>query len=224
MWIKRQVVMLSTKEKADGVLYLDDTQSGKLFISKAGNRHLYILSDEEIKEDDWVLYTNPNFKRSFIVKISDINHDKFDYKRETLDIREIPISWAKKIIATTDKSLSPRIHKGETVDESYPKEFRNSILPQSSQSFIQKYVEEYNKGNIITEVMVEYERYLDQISFDYEIHVTKLKINLKDNTISVRKIKDSWSREEIIELFIQCNRDLRLLRHEDVCEWIKQNI
>ena len=207
MWIKRQVVMLPTK-KADGVLYLDDTQSGKLFISKAGNRHLYILSDEEINEGNWCE------DNGVIYQIKDKNHL----------LTVLNFGNAKKIIATTDKSLSPRIHKGETVDESYPKEFRNSILPQPSQSFIQKYVEEYNKGNIITEVMVEYERYLDQISFDYEIHVTKLKINPKDNTISVRKIKDSWSREEIIELFIQCNRDLRLLRHEDVCEWIKQNI
>ena len=207
MWIKRQVVMLPTK-KADGVLYLDDTQSGKLFISKAGNRHLYILSDEEINEGNWCE------DNGVIYQIKDKNHL----------LTVLNFGNAKKIIATTDKSLSPRIHKGETVDESYPKEFRNSILPQPSQSFIQKYVEEYNKGNIITEVMVEYERYLDQISFDYEIHVTKLKINPKDNTISVRKIKDSWSREEIIELFIQCNRDLCLLRHEDVCEWIKQNI
>ena len=41
----------------------------------------------------------------------------------------------KKIIATTDASLG---------------------LPQPSQQFIEKYAKEYNKGNIITDVLVEY--------------------------------------------------------------------
>ena len=46
---------------------------------------------------------------------------------------------AKKIIATTtDSSL---------------------VLPQPSKQFIQKYVEEYNKGREIKEVLVEYEEY-----------------------------------------------------------------
>ena len=53
MWIKRNVVMLPTNEKAEKGLYL--SKSGLLTIEKLTNQHLYILSDEEIKEGDWVI-------------------------------------------------------------------------------------------------------------------------------------------------------------------------
>ena len=35
-------------------------------------------------------------------------------------------------------------------------------MPQTPKSFIQKFIEEYNKGNVITEVMVEYERFKER--------------------------------------------------------------
>lgn len=53
------------------------------------------------------------------------------------------------MIATTNKTLlceQDRFLKG------YKGE-----LPQPSPQFIEKYIESYNSGNIITEVMVEYE-------------------------------------------------------------------
>ena len=51
------------------------------------NQHIYITSDEEIKEGDWVF----NFEYNYIVRYDSKKHDdKF---------------WYKKIILTTDKSL-----------------------------------------------------------------------------------------------------------------------
>ena len=143
------------------------------------------------------------------------------YYKEKLDGRDtkcfcLNIVLSEKIIATTDISLV--------------KEYN---LPEPSQSFIQKYIEEYNRGNIITDVLVEYEIksnaglghnewvYLQHIEGkryvpikieannqdiyqlgkedtfeDYELECN-LKVNLTDNTITIKKAKDSYSREEV---------------------------
>ena len=82
----------------------------------------------------------------------------------------------KEILSSTDASLG---------------------LPQPSQQFIEKYIEKYNKGNVITDVLVEYEYLLDDRAV---LPYWNLKINTKDNTITIKKIKDSWNREEVIEL------------------------
>lgn len=92
-----------------------------------------------------------------------------------------PISIGqRKIIATTDASLGL----------SYP-----------SQQFIQKYVKEYNKGNIITDVLVEYEGealYTEQQYF--KGYKDKLKINPKDNTITIKKLKEIYTKEELYQI------------------------
>ena len=56
----------------------------------------------------------------------------------------------REVLATTDTYLY--IHQKETI--SLPE--RVFYLPQPSEQFIQKYIEEYNKGNIIEDVLVEY--------------------------------------------------------------------
>lgn len=207
MFKKRKVVMLPTNEKADLQKY-----GRSLRLKNSGYyphvkeilgyyQHLYFLSDEEeIKKGDWFVMngcivrqcesTNkePHTIHTVVDSTGGIHH----------------VSVCEKIIATTDKLLR---------------------LPEPSQSFIEKFVEEYNKGNIITEVMVEYENDKEYwaarnlfnpnaidfkvytleekekykgILFDY--HPIKLKVNPKDNTITIRKMKDSWNREEVAVL------------------------
>jgi len=107
-------------------------------------------------------------------------------------------------------------------------------LPQPSQSFIEKYVDEYNKGNVITEVMVEYEegKYnLDELrerhlkglphSYDY----CNLKIS-KDNTITIRKVKDSWSRDEVVKIINKISEeiDFESATQETIDKWIEENL
>jgi hypothetical protein len=78
----------------------------------------------------------------------------------------------------------------------------SEFLPQPSQSFIEKFVEEYNYRGVITEVMVEYESigaYANpKYNSDYQ-----LKIN-SDNTINIINSKERWSREEVVELLYKC--------------------
>ena len=78
----------------------------------------------------------------------------------------------REVLATTDDSLR---------------------LPQPSQQFIQKYIEEYNRGNIITDVLVEYELisneeyFLNTINPDDDVPYfdENLKINPKDNSLNI---------------------------------------
>ena len=107
------------------------------------------------------------------------------YYKEELDGRDtkcfcLNIVLSEKIIATTDISLV--------------KEYN---LPQPSQQFIQKYIEEYNKGNIITDVLVEYEYLLDDRAV---LPYWNLKVNTKDNTITIKKLKETYNKEELCQI------------------------
>jgi hypothetical protein len=116
----------------DGVGALSTRKSSGVitaYIKDLGNiyqpQHLYITTDEDIKEGDWIYETDLNT----------INQAGKNYKPNDND---------RKIIATTD----PKIYFndiGEGVIESYGK------LPQIPQSFI----EEYCKAGGIDRVMVE---------------------------------------------------------------------
>lgn len=53
------------------------------------------------------------------------------------------------------------------------------------------------------------------------------KINPKDNTITIKKLKDSWNREEVIELFKKY-KDYELGKtnwHQgNLIKWIEENL
>ena len=152
--------------------------------------NLYIISDDEIKEGDWF--------------INDLNQIKKCTSRDTegyIDFEggfNTKPSSCKKIIATTDSSLWRPSHK-------YASDV--ILLPQPSQQFIEKFIEEYNRGNVITDVLIEYELISNEEYFGNTINPDddvpyfdeRLKINSKDNTITIKKVKDSYSREEVIE-------------------------
>lgn len=187
-------------------------------------QHLYITSSEEIKEGDWCINIklDPTKSRPFIK----------DFKYDSQDV------WYRKIIATTDPDL--KVYAGYDEDISGMGIYIS--LSQIPQSFTEEFISEYNKGNIITKVMVEYDLFWNNSKFKEQPfpdefatekdRIYKLKIN-KDNTISIsRNDKQSWTREEVIELMeksinrgIQLKTDLVVIHkrtHIDL--WIKENI
>ena len=130
-------------------------------------QHLYLLSDDEIKEGDWI------FVFGVIIKVLMCNNEIlfFDNGTKTQRIE------CKKIIATTDESL--RKPSGEM----YPEW---DYLPRPSNEFLKKYCE---LGGI-DKVLVEYE--LDSFKFMSTLCTTKqeeykLKVTL-DNTITIYPI------------------------------------
>lgn len=104
----------------------------------------------------------------------------------------------RNIIASTDSSLNIQFKDGSG---SYS-------MPSIPQSFIEKYISEYNKGNKIEEVMVEYNELYQfpdgscSISAQGMLNIKmieKIKLN-PDNTITIKPIKDNWTREEVANI------------------------
>jgi hypothetical protein len=204
-WNKCNVVMLSTKDaKAPILSYLNDKSiqyfPGTVWSnSDLTKRHLYITSNEEIKSGD-KCYNS--------------------YDGQIWEYRDSPCPmpyWGnkdtlKKIIATTDTSLGI------------------ALIPEQ---FINYFIKEYNKGNVIKEVLVEYEEYeIKQIEWFQEAPYThkykELKIKLNsDNTINIKPIKDSWSREEVVKLLKSMPNFFKISIVEQIelrDKWIKENL
>jgi hypothetical protein len=232
MFKRCKVVILPTNDKAEGYLVLE-TSYNKLFKYQpryiftedylksipATKNHLYITLTEEIKEGDWFIanqlphklinIVNDNYPYEVINSIT--GHRKYHSKH-----------WGNNtIISSTNSNLN---------------------LPQPSQSFIEKYISEYNKGNIITDVMVEYTIDYKNECDCYKADITDgcsnplhcliielLKVNSKDNTITIKKVKDSWNRDEVKQLFTSFLTDHPLHRgiqilNTDIDNWINNNL
>lgn len=219
---KCKIIMLESKDDSPtSVPFVRMPQKNKLVIHAAGGefrrylslgfkpQHLYILSDEEIK-DGLILHNSNEIGK--VISTTD-NHV----------VALFPISGevtcqkynCKKIIATTDKSLAmlvsdPIIGKAPT------------YFPEPSKSFIDVFVKEYNKGNIITEVMVEYEDYWIGVCHSLDV-AYRPKVS-KDNTITIKKLKDSWTREEVKILFDRYNEFIAHHEPEEWNKWIEENL
>lgn len=228
---KCKVLLLPTNEKS-AINFVFNTAYKKILsfkdsfsdnITFGEYQHLYILSDEKIKDGDW--FINLEVKGLYRA------HSESDH-----GINNLYKYIFKKIIATTDKSLSLTCTCGavKVVNTGLCPECHRFIniplLPQPSQAFIEKYVSEYNKGNIITDVLVEYEiRKYDSVrnvinsEGDY-FHDLKIS---KDNNITIKKVKDSWTREELpIDIMLNLIGHIdtpigRRKYHSDVVEQIQ---
>ena len=189
----------------------DKEGKGKLIFTDSNIRtptqlqHLYIISDNKIKVFNWV-YNN---KENIVEQITSITQLIFVLEENKEN------QTFKKVIATTNVSLD---------------------LPQPSKQFIEKYIEEYNKGNVITDVLIEYELISNEEYFgntvnpdnDVPYFDEKLKINPKDNTITIKKVKDSWNRGEVIillkKVLAESKEQYSLLDRVGINKWIEENL
>ena len=144
-------------------------------------QHIYIIDDSVIKEPCYAYCKSTNT----IQWLSEIQVKVL--KKD---------NWSK-VIASTDKSLN---------------------LSSPSEQFIQKYVELYNKGAVISEINVEYEAVMIYDTPDVSKihnkgtsfvineqtknipHELVLKVDSK-NLVTITRCKDSYSKEEVTELF-----------------------
>jgi hypothetical protein len=162
--------------------------------------------------------------------IQDKNIFRLNERYDSSQIYELNLtSSIKKIIATTDTSLQYTRQKTErgifenlSFEEGIHKaNFKPTYISKPSQQFILEYIESYNKGEIITDILVEYESYTKGNLYGNPMLIkpvvlNKLKVNSKDNTITIKGIKDSWSREEVFVLFSEYENDnLRLNKNKD---------
>lgn len=156
-------------------------------------QHLYIISDDEIKNGDW--YINGEF----------INQAKSN----------IPYTkYIKgKIVATTDTSLF--------FDRPYRTNYGGSkatMLPQIPESFLQAYIKSYNEGKPITEVDLEmrFDGMIDNFTTGLAIESYVIKTR-PDNTVIVNQSK-IYTREEVKQLCFQA-----FINHKCIDGKIKPN-
>lgn len=159
-------------------------------------QHLYIISDDEIEEGDWVRDSISNIRQA----------DNADLNAQY-----------PKVIATTDTSLL----------KDYFQQSLNGVacLPQPSQSFIEKYITEYNKGNKIEEVEVEYEPIGNWRHAQF-VHTRDIPIIDSNNCISIQSTKDSYTREEVIQLLKKYDEEFVTTKKlSSLCfdKWIEEN-
>jgi len=175
---KSQILWLNTKNQ---LLHTHSSSSDlipcNLYIISSGNKE----QDDKIKEGDYIYdsYKNSVYQAT---KVVIHNMKSLDYEQ-----------YLRKIIATTDTSLfklEECLVRGSDSSVKY-------ILPQPSQQFIKKYIESYNKGEIITDVLVEYDYCSNRRTKGDLSKCTK--INPKDNTITIKKLKNNWNRKEVEE-------------------------
>jgi len=220
---RAQVIMLPTEYSNINLynnmrLIYSKDHSGS---SKLNCQHLYIISDDEIKGNDWYV----NILYNEIRKCN--NKDK--YQTELYINNSLEKIRNKKIIATTDTSLLME-------DSNKNAGFTVYNLPQPSQQFIEKFIEFYNKGEVITEVLVEYNLFGNGYPIGTERYISNsvLKINPKDNTITIKKLKDNWNREEldfILNSIVNdlCCKSIKKPYNSNECaeftsRWIEKNL
>lgn len=217
---KAKVVMLPTRKAENSLLMYNNKSLILQFKSNgfytqeylksihADSHHLYITSDEEIKED-WVYNQHcTNYPKIFKVKSEWLNNEGI-YKGEI---------YLQKIIATTDKSLKIRLLNSSGLSEG---EYETT-LSQPSKQFIDAYIQSYNIKQPIEHVLVDYEEieygHVDDYSKPHGFE-TRLKVD-KANYITITKIKNSWNKEEVKKLI---NLYATTFVDGNIDQWIDDN-
>jgi len=219
---KKQVIMLPTDKASNILLYPKEFKINYSKVPCFGfeeqmlAQHLYILSDEEIKEDDWFIECIDNGSvNAPHYSINKMINPKYSIEEETYsaigingDEHTCGYHNTKKIIATTNSEL---------LEHSLTREingFSGHIpLPRISQDFIEAYIKSYNEGNVIKDVMVEYKEIVDEVGRDKlssggTIGRYSVKKNLKirsDNTIIINRVKEKkYTADQMKEFAIAC--------------------
>jgi len=238
---KAKVIILPTKNTSN-IGFIGDNGlcfgNNLEYTSYCKPQNLYIISDDEIKESNYIKFHVKPINKKWIHQVT---------KQDLIDYPNIN-NEGYKVLASTDSSL-----KIESEIDAY---YRNGVggansLPQPSKQFIEEYIEKYNKGNVISDVLVEYTCISKCIICGKTEYIwgcqdnkmpnepkcetdffTNLKVN-SDNTITIKSIKDSWDREEVIELLNNFNEDVpsilktssdKILSTPTMNKWIEQNL
>lgn len=184
----------------------------------ATSYHLYIIDDKPPIKGEYFYVNNPEIEGGNTIQLcTGISSYKGNIQsalcKETSTIGYYK-DFVKKVLATTDLELN---------------------IPGIKTSFIEKYIEENNKKNIIQSVNVEYEdngyevdmEGLGGMDYGDTCWMSKIELKLdKDGCIITHKIKDFWNREEVISLLTNHTINLRNKKNdlEFTKIWIEKNL
>ena len=222
-----KVVMLPCKNSNKGIYKSACSEKLHYFDKRLENSsqsyHLYILIDDEIKKEDFVIQNNQICIAKFNKPIL------FPYKGGN----GIDLIDGKKIISSTDPSLNlPK------PSQAFIKKYCESngeidkIMVEYNQQYLHSIYDEDNGSDNWTKISKE-EFEIKSSKRDYfdEFDLREwIKTNSK-NEISISSVKNNWSREEVKELIIESFRqgfyqgkEDEFLKRETIQNWIKETI
>lgn len=206
-----KVVMLPT-EKASNIFLRPNyhlfhsiglfAQTGQSINSEVIGQHLYITSDEEIKEGDFIYENNLN-KKIKIYEVYKRNSNLVFFRFENVPIKLEKSNNAKKVNASTDKAITP-----------------SSWIPDS---FVKVYIESYNNKKPITEVSLEIEE-CQRLEETNSFYLPKTR---PEGSVIIHQSK-MYSREEVKTLINNfyvdtiIDKKVSTLREKD--KWIQDNL
>lgn len=211
--IKHKVVLVDTK---DNTLIKVNLSNKLLFNNNEAtacpNQHMYILSEEEFKEGDFILHLptgrvieNYNLER---------RTDKNLYK----------------IVASTNRIVIKETPRRSADDFDLEVYYNKEYIPNIHPLFIEEFVGQWNEGNVIEYVNVDCSYNIT--NEDWSKRPVQLDGYYKPkvdhaNCIFTSPVKESWDRREVALLIhkYRIEKGLRDDVNSDDCnEWINQNI
>ena len=235
-----QSVALLSKRKDDGLLQAAKGINGVANCNPLWTpQHLYITTDEEIKEGDWIYWADPEGLTSDINQVISIDEEMIFLSHPEHSETEALPSECRKIIASTNKSLTIGGNTGKREDGiAVP-------LPQPSQAFIRSYVK-----NPFDKVIIEYERQTNKGEWKDVLlpsewgdsNPTRPKLNT-DGTLAVSLVEEKmyskdeftkWNQERLnaikeveslisaVNTFISCMEDNPFITDQIPQDTIKQ--
>lgn len=223
---KVRPVLVSTENKVHDTYMIDRLEyqiDKKLSINGIEQELILIsLEDEKIEVGDIVLYHNPNTQRKLVVKVSSITNDMFDYERKTLEIREIPTIWAKKVIARQSQ-ISPELIQ-QLVDEYNNGDMKDFEIEINSDI----------KHNGIQELLKDefYQNFPEELPNCVFIEVSKLTNGfvtvVKKEPIlyteeEVKLLFENWLTTKVNEELMRISGEIDVLDGVDFYEWFERN-
>ena len=216
---EREVVKLVTADKSE--ISLGNMGSGMIRhtnirpdYTKRTYYYLYVLSNDELKVGEWGMVNTGLLLTPLLATDENILKLK-DYS-------------FKKIIATTDTKLKIKDYTGVIDESNGIKEYWEHNLPKLSDYFIVDYVKEFNKGNKIEKVLVEY--YDNGLLVEYNCN----------NEINIELIKKDYNftKDELITFMKRFKEDCELFSdtpfkkkygsiltlHEMEEKWFQENL
>jgi hypothetical protein len=201
--IKARVVILPTNKITkigEWCLHLDPNRKlsygvkvQEAFNMVENNQYLYIVSEDKIEKGDWTLMFD-DFGNLFLS----------DEPQQYLGVEagHHLNNGLRKIIATTNPSLTvPNYIEISPSHKKISESGRVKTLPEPKKFFILEYIDAYNAGEPITNVLVDYEEFYytlaEQEQFGSKYTgingYTLSKIDFQ-NTITITKIKNDLKR------------------------------
>jgi hypothetical protein len=188
---KAEVIMLATeKASSDKQLFIIHNKlelgtfvKGIKSTSNCVAQELYFIIHERPKPNEWYI--------SHDNRLLQWNKDLEELVQSHVGMfNEMSKDLPKKVIASSDTTLL-------VGNDSNP--LKNYFLPQPSDSFIKRYIETFNQGVPIVDVMIDYE-WNEKYGNGTVTYNDRYKLKLdKNNTITITRIKESWNKEEIIQ-------------------------